>query len=80
MLTADSTDLRGSRTQTLGWAAVSGLARGVLRYRERLTLHADLGVGLPLTRYRYRFSGQAPLYTGAEVGFRAGLGLGLRFP
>jgi hypothetical protein len=80
MLTVDSTDLQGSRAQTLAWAAVSGLARGVLRYQDRLSLHADLGVGLPLTRYRYRFSGQAALYTGAEVAFRGGLGLGVRFP
>jgi hypothetical protein len=80
MLRADSTGLQGPRAQTLGWAAVSGLARGALRYRERLTLHADFGIGLPLTRYRFRFSGHEPLYTGAEVGFRAGLGLGVRFP
>jgi hypothetical protein len=80
MLRADSNGLQGSRAQALGWAAVNGLARGVLRYRERLTLHADLGIGLPLTRYRFRFSGHEPLYTATEVGFRGGIGVGMRFP
>jgi hypothetical protein len=80
MLRADSTGLQGPRTQTLGWAAVSGLARGALRYQERLTLHADFGIGLPLTRYRYHFSWHEPLYTGAQVGFRGGVGVGVLFP
>jgi hypothetical protein len=80
MLTAESTPFDGFRSQTLGWAAASGLVRGVLRYADILAVHADLGVGLPLTRYRFRFSGQAPLHTSAGLGVRAGVGVGVRFP
>lgn len=80
MLTANSTHLEGSRSRTLGWAAVSGILRGVFCYDDTATIHADLGVGMPLMRYRFRFSGQAPLYTSAELGIRAGIGVGVRFP
>lgn len=76
VLTARSTH----RSRALGWAAASGLLRGALLYADTLTVHADLGFGVPLTRYRFRFSGQSPLYTSAEVGIRAGVGVGVRFP
>ena len=79
-LTATSTNRDGSRSQTLGFVAADGLVRAALRYADTLLFHLELGAGLPATRYRFRFTGQAPLYTSAVVGLRAGIGVGLRFP
>lgn len=79
-LSATSSHPDGARSRTLGWAAASALLRGGLYHAGILAVQGELGVGLPFTRYRFRFSGQEPLYTSAELGLRAGLGVGVRFP
>ncbi len=70
----------GDVTRIEPWATTGILLRPTLTLARRLVIGAELGLHLPLTRYRFAFTGEPPLYETAVVGFNGALGLGVRFP
>lgn len=80
-VTSASTEGPGG-TRALGlWAAISVLERLRWRLSPRLALEADLGVELPLMRYRIIADNPTTrLHRVDPVGLRAGLGASFRLP
>jgi hypothetical protein len=68
-----------SESPTVGWLALGSLVRAGYRYERVLGLEAELGVGLPLSRYRFRF-GDESLYETSVLVVGGGIGLSLHFP
>jgi hypothetical protein len=70
----------GDVTSNDTWAALGLVLRPSFTLWHRLVLGGALGVSLPVTRYRYAFTGESELTHTASVGLDAALGLGVRFP
>ena len=68
-----------SEAPTVGWLALGSLVRAGYRYERVLGLEAELGFGLPLARYRFRF-GDELLYETSVVVVGGGIGLSVHFP
>jgi hypothetical protein len=68
-----------SESENRGWFAVGAAVRAALRYRRVLSLEVGLDAGIPLTRYRFEFEGDA-LYETAPVVPGGGLALSVHFP
>lgn len=70
----------GDVTSNDPWSALGLTLRPSLTLWHRLVLGGALGLTVPLTRYRYAFTGESELTHTASVGLDAALGLGVRFP
>jgi hypothetical protein len=70
----------GDVTSDGTWSALGLALRPSLTLWQRLVLGGALGVTVPVTRYRYAFTGESELTRTASVGLDAALGLGMRFP
>jgi len=62
------------------WAALGLAFRPTWTFARRLVLGAALGLELPLTHYRFAFTGEPTLTETPVCGLDAALGLGVRFP
>ena len=62
------------------WGSLGLVLRPTWTFSRRLVLGAGLGVELPLSRYRFAFTGKPELSSTPQVGFEASLSLGVRFP
>ncbi len=62
------------------WSSLGLALRPTWTVARRLVLGAGLALQLPLSRYRFAFTGEPELTRTPEVAFEASLGLGLRFP
>jgi hypothetical protein len=62
------------------WGSLGLVFRPSWTFSRRFMLGAGLGVELPLTPYRFAFTGEPELTRTPAVGVEASLSLGLRFP
>jgi len=62
------------------WSSLGVVFRPTWTFSQRLVLGVGLGVQLPLSRYRFAFTGEPELTRIPGVGFEASLCLGVRFP
>jgi hypothetical protein len=76
---AAGTHPRGSRTAAVGWAAGGALGRASFDVLNALSVQAAAGAVFPLSRYRFGFVGEPPVYETASAGFLLGLGFAVKF-
>lgn|GEM_PF-4404064 len=70
----------GNVTHHQFWGSLGLVLRPTWTFSQRLLLGVGLGMELPLTPYRFAFTGEPELTRTPAVGLEASLGLGLRFP
>jgi hypothetical protein len=70
----------GNVTSNELWGSLGFVFRPTWTFSQRLVLGVGLGVQLPLSRYRFAFTGEPELTRTPAVGFESSLCLGLRFP
>jgi len=70
----------GNVTHHQFWGSLGLVFRPTWTFSQRLVLGAGLGVELPLTPYRFAFTGEPELTRTPAVALEASLCLGLRFP
>jgi hypothetical protein len=70
----------GNVTRAEPWVTAGVLLRPSLTLARHVVLEAGLGFHVPLTRYRFAFTGEPALHETAVFGFDGALGLAVRFP